>query len=258
MNVQISSITPSFKYLFATLLTIGLIVIPITSDRTVLQALLFIQILVLWQVKRINPEFGEISFFLLAWACSKYFFPTYQIWPLTFLIPMVATFAFALLTRAPLLNKLTLGRPDRASVKLAILIGLVSIVALYVWLQWFHPDLQIQQGLIPQGSIFLLGVLLVGFALVNATMEEIIYRGWWFPIPAGRLEQWVMVSCQAIGFGAAHVIGGVPGGTAGFTMTFCYALMLGWLRLRSGGLLLPLCVHIVTDIYIGTILFSRN
>lgn len=248
----------ALKYISMLMLAIGFTIVAISAERKILLGLFLVQLIMVWQARKHTLSFEKISFLLLIWTGCKYVAPLYQIWPLTFLLPLASTLLYSFFIQKPLRPMLTLGRIDSQGIKLAILASLVSIVALHIWLVRFDPDLQIQQGLVPNGNFLVLAAMLIGFALLNAGMEEIIYRGWWFQHTDSLLERSTLLLCQATAFGAAHVVGGVPGGSIGFMMTFCYALMLGGLRLYSGGLLLPLCVHITTDIYIGTILFTRS
>src|SRR3546814_955864 len=59
---------------------------------------------------------------------------------------------------------------------------------------------------------------------------------------------------QAIIFGLIHNVG-VPSGPAGIGMAFIYGCMLGILKSMSCGLLLPVAVHFVTDLFIFFLAF---
>jgi membrane protease YdiL (CAAX protease family) len=88
------------------------------------------------------------------------------------------------------------------------------------------------------------------FALANATMEEVAYRGAllrWLPPAAGIVNA---LALQAFVFGLAHGVGtdfiGSPlpvmAATAGA------GLVLGVLALRTRSLLLPIAIHVALDI----------
>jgi uncharacterized protein len=97
-----------------------------------------------------------------------------------------------------------------------------------------------------------LGVLIVGaiaFALVNALLEELIWRG----VLQDRLTVLfgapLAIVLQAISFGLQHAHG-FPRGVIGVVLAGSWALMLGVLWHRSRGLLAPTLAHVAAD---GTI-----
>jgi membrane protease YdiL (CAAX protease family) len=49
---------------------------------------------------------------------------------------------------------------------------------------------------------------------------------------------------------------GFPNGAIGYGMAFGYALVLGYLRLRTDGLLAPVAAHVIADLTIGFILVT--
>jgi uncharacterized protein len=57
---------------------------------------------------------------------------------------------------------------------------------------------------------------------------------------------------QALSFGAQHVHG-FPRGAAGVVLASVWAIGLGMLRRRAGGLLAPILAHIVADATIAVI-----
>jgi membrane protease YdiL (CAAX protease family) len=101
----------------------------------------------------------------------------------------------------------------------------------------------------PMG-LAILGV--IGFALVNPIWEEAMFRGViledltviWGAGPA--------VVVQAVLFGAAHWAG-FPSGWVGMLMAAGWGLVLGILRLRSGGILVPYLVHVTANAVIGSL-----
>jgi len=93
------------------------------------------------------------------------------------------------------------------------------------------------------------------FSVVNALLEEFIWRAlllrWLmaFMSPAGA------VILQAISFGAAHFMG-FPSGFIGAGLAGIYAVMLGALAILSGGILAAILAHIVADGVIFTLLVA--
>ncbi|MGZ6299773.1 MAG: CPBP family intramembrane glutamic endopeptidase [Candidatus Limnocylindria bacterium] len=90
----------------------------------------------------------------------------------------------------------------------------------------------------------------IGFALANATMEEVAYRGallrWLTPFTGVATA----LAFQALIFGLAHGVGtdfiGSPLPVMAATATT--GLVLGALALRTRSLLLPIAIHVALDI----------
>lgn len=89
----------------------------------------------------------------------------------------------------------------------------------------------------------------VGFALLNAAVEEFVYRG----VFQGALIQCggvpFAVVVQAAAFGLLH-LGGVPGGPLGAVLAGSWGLVLGVIRVRTGGLLYAWMLHVAADVTI--------
>jgi membrane protease YdiL (CAAX protease family) len=93
----------------------------------------------------------------------------------------------------------------------------------------------------------------IAFALLNAAIEEAVYRGLLmdalneqFPLP-------VAVGLQASAFGMLHMLG-FPGGAIGIVLATVYGAMMAAVRLYSGGMLAPWAAHVTADLTIFTIL----
>jgi len=175
-----------------------------------------------------------------------------------FLLPFVLTtcccLPFPFLR--PQFSWFRLGKPDQVSWLLVILTSLISALALILWALW-SDYLGIASSMlstfrhVPPWFMLLVGI--PGFALLNAFSEEVVYRG----VLQDALEQnfgerqSLILIAQASAFAAAHYMGGFPNGKLGYLMTFVYALMLGYLRDRSRGLLAPYLAHVAADYVIG-------
>jgi len=118
----------------------------------------------------------------------------------------------------------------------------------------FDPDLSnITRGLRDLGPNELaLGA--VGFVLVNAFCEELIWRGVIQSRLTALLSERDAIFVQALSFGAQHVHG-FPRGAAGVILAAAWAIGLGMLRRRAGGLLASVLAHIVADATIAAIIF---
>jgi hypothetical protein len=100
------------------------------------------------------------------------------------------------------------------------------------------------------GSVVLAGML---FALVNAILEEMLFRGVLYDGVEWQCGWKAAVMITAGIFGLFHVHG-YPPGPLGAAMAAIYGLVLGWLRHRTQGLLLPILAHIFADATIFGIL----
>jgi len=150
-----------------------------------------------------------------------------------------------------------LGKIDRVAWVLLYLTGVISTGALMLWAFWtkdLGAGLRMVQGVsqYPAWLVFFIGIPL--FALFNAFAEEIVYRGVLqealmrvFAAPAAIL-------LQASAFAAIHVASGFPNGIAGYVMVLAYGTMLGYLRIRSAGMLAPYLAHVLADLVIGAFL----
>jgi hypothetical protein len=174
-----------------------------------------------------------------------------QPWQATMAIALVA---FAVVVRvlpgvAPGPRWCSLGRP---TLGWAALVGGVTPVALMVWIAALHPDLSDVRAMIPDLPLAALVAGGVAFALVNATLEELVWRGVLQDRLGVLFGSGGAIALQAASFGLHHVHG-VPRGAVGILLAGAWAAMLGLLRRRSGGLLAPILAHVVADATIAII-----
>jgi len=133
-------------------------------------------------------------------------------------------------------------------------VALGSAVSLLLWFKLARPDVKWQAGLIPPWSPGRLVLLGLGFALFNAAVEEMIWRGVIFDaLERARLPTAPVVLMQAVSFGVVH-LHGFPSGSLGILLASAYGAILGFLRAQTRGLLVPFVTHAVTDSSIFVIL----
>lgn len=177
-------------------------------------------------------------------------------WPFFPLIPLV--FYAAIVAVIPSLRKtigwLRLGKFGWSEGWLIFLTVIISSSALLLWFFLLKPDLSRFLNAFPSWNPVLLAPIGLGFALVNATIEESIYRGILMQVldvalGAGNLS----VMLQALTFGFHH-IRGFPDGWIGVGMATIYGLMLGLIRRRAKGILAPFVTHVFADVVIFCIL----
>lgn len=133
----------------------------------------------------------------------------------------------------------------------------ISGLALVGWFFWVRPDINdIIQQFVPNYPLWVLifgGIL---FAMVNAAVEEVAYRG---IVLSALIESHVPSSLalllQAIAFGTIH-INGFPRGWIGVGLATIYGFVMGVIRLRSGGLFAPWAGHVLADLVIVAIVFA--
>lgn len=197
---------------------------------------------------------APVIFCLMA-ALSARFNPLY-FWPMPLLLPLVAY--GLIVVPVPALRraaKLPLGAaPDRITLWLIVVTVIVSALALVAWHQLLHPDLSDLQAMIPAMPALLLPLAGVGFAIVNAIIEELIWRRiLWDMLVKAIGKAPVVIILQAVSFGVFH-IHGFPRGAIGVGMATVYGLALGLIRHRTGGLGAAIVAHIFADLVIFAVL----
>jgi uncharacterized protein len=99
------------------------------------------------------------------------------------------------------------------------------------------------------------GVVMAGliFATTNATLEELVFRGVLFE--SLRVHWGVVFTFVATSllFGLGH-LRGYPPGVGGACLAVLFGFVTGGLRIWTGGLSLPIVVHIVADATIYALL----
>jgi membrane protease YdiL (CAAX protease family) len=138
----------------------------------------------------------------------------------------------------------------------SIVVVAVSSTALVAWYLFLHPDITVFTQFIPARPLWQLLIGGLGFALLNATVEEVIFRGIvWDGVEEIVSNRWGILLIQAVFFGTAH-FQGVPNGIVGACLAFIYGIMLGVIRMRSRGLLMVTITHVFADIVIFCILLD--
>ena len=100
------------------------------------------------------------------------------------------------------------------------------------------------------GSLLLAGVC---FSVVNAAIEELIFRGILWDLVSDEWNKGMALGVTAVLFGVGH-LQGYPPGPIGACMAGLYGVMLGTLRWWTGGLGLATACHVGADATIFCIL----
>ena len=192
---------------------------------------------------------------ILLLSAFPIFLQSLQKWPLYTLVPLilyaVTVMAFSPLRRS--LSWLTVGELNWKVLALLASVSLLSVGALTGWYTLVGPDLRGYAQRLPVFAIPSLALACLTFALVNATLEELIWRGVVFDALTARVNLGLAVSVQAVGFGLLHA-DGIPSGILGMAMATSYGVLLGILRAVSGGLFACIIAHVVADLTIFSLI----
>jgi hypothetical protein len=185
------------------------------------------------------------------------FKPPIGSWPFPFLLPIAGLCLAAFATRTPVLKALGARRGafGRREAAIIALFAVMSAVALLVWAWLLRPDLSRVHALIPDVPIALLVPIGLSFSVINAIIEEIVWRGVLLGWLRGFMPVGLAVVVQALSFGAAHWMG-VPSGWVGVGLAGVYGLMMGSLAVVARGLLAPIAAHIIADIVIFALVLT--
>lgn len=198
----------------------------------------------------------HISLFSLLWIGLPFVFSVLHFYPLTLLVPLVVYIvaaAFPSLRHS--LRWLRAGKLNFDVLVLVLATAIVSGLGLVGWYLLLKPDISSHLAQMPKLSVWALPFVAVGFAMLNAAMEEFVFRG----IVMQSLDSavgvgYASITIQAISFGLFHYVAGFPNGALGLVMVCVFGFMLGILRRRSEGLLAVWMAHVLADIVIFGIL----
>ena len=199
---------------------------------------------------------------------NSYYFPAFMrhLPVVSFLAPLLISTFFILPffgLRAPL-SWAGMGGISPVIAVVILSTGLLSSAALVLWAKWsgnIDASIRIatQFSALPRWLFFVIAAPL--FAVCNAFAEEAVYRGVLQETLSRVFDRrLVILILQASAFAAAHYEAGFPNGISGYLMVIIYGLVLGDLRIRTGGMLAPFLTHVLADLtigyYVGFIVFS--
>lgn len=199
---------------------------------------------------------GTIYFCLLACACA---IPPLRIWPWIWAAPFVVYFLFVAMIPS-LRRSFEWLRTGRVSWSLlGVTLGLMALTALVLLAvqRLLQPDVRVQAAALPIDALG--GAITAGivFTTVNATLEEFVFRGVLFDALESQWGIRLALIATSLLFGVGH-LRGYPPGMIGACLAAGFGLAVAWLRVRSGGLLLPVIAHIGADVTIYSILIHTR
>lgn len=180
-----------------------------------------------------------------------------RIWPLHLFVPLsaYAVIICILPTMRKSIAWIKTGTINANIVWLIVAISLLSGIVLVGWVALTQADISHHLAKMPNVPGWCYPFIGIGFAILNATLEEAIFRG----IVMDALDRAfgdndASIILQAIPFAALHYQQGFPYGASGFVLTLIYGVLLGIIRRLSKGMFGPLVAHIAADLTIFSIL----
>jgi membrane protease YdiL (CAAX protease family) len=144
------------------------------------------------------------------------------------------------------------GTIDRTSVLCMVGFTVAAAIALVTWRFAAGVDMtryrQFVPDNVPAWAIF---AGIVPYAMFNAAFEEIIWRGVVWQAAEAAFSRTAALVLSSVSFGLAHYRG-FPRGALGVGLALIYGFMMGFVRLRTRGLLGPWLAHIFADVVIFT------
>lgn len=179
-------------------------------------------------------------------------------WPLAQLCGLVAVLPLAVFLlkrqgRARLYLQAGLRKPG---LQLAGVYALLAAGALVVWFLLFPDYLKkmtifnmVEKQITARGLLTVMLGYCLGFAVLNAILEEFVFRAAILRSLLEAFPVWLALGLQGALFGIAH-LQGVPGGWSGVLLATIFGIFMGDLMRRSNGILYPVLAHIMADVVI--------
>jgi membrane protease YdiL (CAAX protease family) len=176
-------------------------------------------------------------------------------WPWYLLVP-VAFYVVVVLAAGPLrrsMPKWTVGTVTGWPLLIAAAVILGSSGALIAYRFVFAPDVTALAATIPIAAFRNVVVAAICISVLNAILEELIFRGVFYEALVGDWGAAFAVLVTGAAFGVSHATG-YPPDPLGVAMATTYGICLGCLRAWTGGLGLAIGCHVCADATIFAIL----
>ena len=142
------------------------------------------------------------------------------------------------------------GTIDRVTVLWMVLFVLGSGVALVTWRYGAGANLTRYREFVPSGiPAWALFAGVVPYAMFNAFFEELLCRGIIWQACEETFGVLAALVLTSLVFGLWHYRG-FPSGVLGVALAIGYGLMMGFVRIRTGGLFGPWVAHVLADVVI--------
>jgi membrane protease YdiL (CAAX protease family) len=181
--------------------------------------------------------------------------PVLRRWPWIWIVPLAGYFLTPVFVRRlrGSMSWFRLGKVSGSSIVATVGIMPLTSLALVVFNAIAKPDLGVYRtALLFQkfGGVITAGVV---FTMVNATLEELVFRGVLFDAIRSQWSMWVTLTATSVLFGLGH-LHGFPPGLWGACLAVVFGFAVGGLRVWTGGLALPIVAHMGADATIYWIL----
>lgn len=172
---------------------------------------------------------------------------------------LLSTLVMLLFTdRKALMPWLKMGEWTKTIVVTVIGTIILTVMVLIFWAST-ADYLGIGQALVKQidhlPKWVVLVILIPLSALMNALVEEVVYRG---VVQTALMDSFhtllVAIPIQSIVFSLLHYKCGFPNGIMGCGLAFLFGVMTGYLRFHTKGIMASYVVHIFADLTIGYLL----
>ncbi|MFE9121422.1 CPBP family intramembrane glutamic endopeptidase [Streptomyces sp. NPDC007172] len=129
-----------------------------------------------------------------------------------------------------------------------------TAVALTLWTLHANPKLSDYLSDIREKPVWMVVLGIAGFAIVNAAWEEALFRGVLLTELTIAWGPRAALAIESLTFGISHY-NGYPSGFTGVAMSVTWGLVLGALKLWSGGLFIPYIAHVAANTTIGILVY---
>jgi membrane protease YdiL (CAAX protease family) len=128
----------------------------------------------------------------------------------------------------------------------AVVLALATAVVLVTFHALARPDVADLAAGLPVAAFGNLLIAGICFSMVNAALEELVFRGVLWELVTAEWNGGVALIATTALFGLGH-LHGYPPGPVGAVLAGIFGLALGLLRWWSGGLGLAIAVHVCAD-----------
>jgi uncharacterized protein len=169
-------------------------------------------------------------------------------WPLYLLLPLVlyAGIVFAIPALRATAPRLAFGRAHGPAIAFAVAVSVGTSAVLITFHLLAHPDVSGFAVSLPIAGPVALVLVGICFSLLNAVLEELIFRGILWEVVAAEWNAAAALVVTAGVFGIFH-LHGYPPGPLGVVLACLFGVALGLLRWWTGGLALAVACHVCAD-----------
>jgi membrane protease YdiL (CAAX protease family) len=169
-------------------------------------------------------------------------------WPGYLLVPLASY--FGMVAALPVLRqsspRFDIGRVDGWPLLTSVVLSSATAVVLLAYDAAIRPDVSELAAIVPVEAFGNIILAWACFSLLNAAMEELIFRGVLYQAILAEWGTTTAIGVSAVLFGLGHMRGYPPGPLGAF-LAAGYGVALGLLRWWTGGLGLAVACHVSAD-----------